>query len=199
MNLLENELVKKYFGNRHESCPPGCNYGHEEKMAYRILAAMQEPIKKGERYLFIQNYEVPGSNSSGYQEILEIESGYDYNIFHPLFLRLPSGFQTPEKEECDHPFKNLVFQTSGILCCLCSKTVKPSCAEKPTPDPVYCCVCGYRGPQENWGTHKCFPDPAEEKIKEIIDDQPMTLNKSVAALRELVALARQHDKGSSKP
>lgn len=189
MNLLENELVKKYFGNRHESCPPGCNYGHEEKMAYRILAAMQEPIKNGERCL----------NIFGKEPIEDIWNGEMKLDLHAYILRLPSGFQTPEKEECDHPFKNLVFQTSGILCCLCSKTVKPSCAEKPTPDPVYCCVCGYRGPQENWGTHKCFPDPAEEKIKEIIDDQPMTLNKSVAALRELVALARQHDKGSSKP
>jgi hypothetical protein len=126
MNLLDNELIKKYFGSRHESCPPECNYGHEEKMASRILAAMEEPIKNGDKYLDIHDL----SNVK--------KAAFDLGGLHTETLKLPSRFQTPDKKECDHPFANLLFQASGILCCLCAEIVKRSCQDKPapTPDPV---------------------------------------------------------------
>jgi len=161
MNILENELIRKYFG---WSMGPTSVELDDMRIAYFVLAAMQEPIKKGDRYLSIDQYgNVTESSQSS-------ETGWaDY---HPSALRLPQRFQTPEKKECDHPFKNLVFQTSGILCCLCSKRVKSSCAEKPADDRV------------------------ENQIREILENTKYyqaNFNEYSDALRELVALVRSTD------
>lgn len=96
MSLLENELVKKYFGDQ-----PGDITGDYCIMAYRVLAAMQEPIKKGERYLaFLSN------------DLIR-EYTADCNVAGGVLLghlRLPSRFQTPEK--CEH--KEQKCMTCGV-------------------------------------------------------------------------------------
>lgn len=87
-SLLDNELVRKYFGCR-AVCTEAhfINVGYDEHewcMSSRILESMQQPIKKGDRYL-LANFD--GSVSE------EIGGGLtDY--FHAYCLRLPSQFQT---------------------------------------------------------------------------------------------------------
>lgn len=167
MNLLEDKLVKKYFGNcQNTDCQiTYCN------LPGRVIAAMQEPIKKGERCLVLP------ADMDVYEEIEE--SGLYDNNAHTNRLKIPPRFQTPEKKECQ----------AGFLKCMdCGEEIIHKSSVKFHP-PEY---MGHSCPtwREKSGCHCSDPDPVEEKIKEIIDDQPMTLNKSVATLRELVALAR---------
>lgn len=90
--LLENELVRKYFGC--DLCTS--NWGNKshacfERISYRIFQAMSEPIKKGESWL-----ELYGNGR------VELNEGYDddgFDPMHPYFLRLPDRFQpSPERE-----------------------------------------------------------------------------------------------------
>ena len=86
MTLLDNELVRKYFGC--QDCQEG-NSEHVEKlchegMALKILRAMQEPIKKGERYLLIDS-EIVG-------DMVANSNSLDH-IRHLGVLRLPGRFQ----------------------------------------------------------------------------------------------------------
>jgi hypothetical protein len=85
MDVLDNELVKKYFGNIQDWKPGekvagvvthGC-------MAQRILMAMQELIRKGEKYLEIRH------DSSVAEQI----AMYDWGVIHCNLLRLPDRFQ----------------------------------------------------------------------------------------------------------
>lgn len=86
MTLLDNELVRKYFCR---------GLGHFDHMfdswaAQRILEAMQQPIRKGERYL-------------GYffnTEEWKVDDAPQNNNdpFHPAMLRLPDAFQKQEKK-----------------------------------------------------------------------------------------------------
>ena len=81
MTLLENELVKTYFG-----CPPNLRacYHHdcEAEMALRVVQAMEGPIKKGEWIL----QQVCGS-------VRETTCEVDQTGFHGHLLRLPDRFQ----------------------------------------------------------------------------------------------------------
>lgn len=92
-NLLENQLVRKYFAcesfGGHKLCT---KQGYcKQYMAYRIIQAMQEPIKSGEKMLELYH--------DG-RVVEEISVG-NHNQFHSWFLRLPSQFQPPKKEmEC---------------------------------------------------------------------------------------------------
>lgn len=92
MNILENELVKKYF-----ACDPQAGCFHKESQAceaakaYGILRAMQEPIKKGERRLYVDGM------GAVWDGIHPVDINPDY---HPDYLRLPSRFQTPERKKC---------------------------------------------------------------------------------------------------
>jgi hypothetical protein len=105
MNLLGNELVKKYFG---QGCPHRAGYhndgSHCTHVACDVLTAMQAPIKKGERYLVVNNVD---------NEIRVLEGiwgGKDYFGPHFYELRLPDRFQwkfeLPRKElhECNCEF-----------------------------------------------------------------------------------------------
>lgn len=80
MTILDNELVRKYFSA----------FGNGETMAERVLTAMQEPIKKGDKYLQLAN-----------GEWREMEWGLPKTItgFHGFDLRLPSRFQAQEKRD----------------------------------------------------------------------------------------------------
>lgn len=99
MNILENELVKKYFGIYH--CEhlarlmrePGtlCEFC----MSRNILQAMQEPINEGDLLLEL------GSRVEGYKNKTITATDSGYGVMHPYFLRLPDRFQA-EKKECSH-------------------------------------------------------------------------------------------------
>jgi hypothetical protein len=84
MNLLDNELVKKYF---HDD-------DVDDQYGYKILEAMHQPIAKGERYLWI--------NSEGKEagKVFTADVAV-FEKYHPFFLRLPDRFQT---KECQHMF-----------------------------------------------------------------------------------------------
>lgn len=85
-NILDNELVKKYFGVNE----PEPYYGHGwGRTAQAVLHAMQEPIRLHEKHLQILE-------SNG--EIIEIQTSIEYFGFHPYHLRLPDKFQ---KRECE--------------------------------------------------------------------------------------------------
>lgn len=151
-NLLDNELIRKYF--RAEACIhvplsgtcDGC-------IALRILCAMQEPIRKGESYL---NF----ANQSDW--ILLRDCPQEQNSFHPWGLRLPSRFQ-PEKKECKET------HTWEWMCRICGAPKPPSPPAKEAEK------CDYSPPFIN--THKAgcdfkcsngSPDQdVEEKIKNI--------------------------------
>lgn len=53
-NILDNELVKKYFNCNSCKETEGQTDWHR---AFKILDAMQQPLRKGERYLLI-DYEI---------------------------------------------------------------------------------------------------------------------------------------------
>lgn len=117
MNLLENELVKKYFEDLKifdtVALPSGFIRARELVMAWNVLAAMQEPIKTGDKYLDAHDL----SNVK--------MADFDIDGLHTATLRLPSCFQTPEKKECNDD---------------CFTGTCPTCHSshscKPTPDLV---------------------------------------------------------------
>lgn len=136
MNILDNELVRRYFW-----CNPGCESweSHYSHMAHRVLLAMQEPIRKGERYLYW---------SLDYPESwVEQTQTNDDDSFHPLKLRLPDRFQ---KRECE---------------CICHNTKENhNCCEnmnKPQPEAQKCdCVGNSLGP--NCKIHPQYDNPKDE-------------------------------------
>lgn len=88
-SLLSHPLIQKYF-----KCPDSCYSGesaHPFHMAYSVLTAMTQPIRKGERYLFATD-----------GDWLENDCGEYLNSFHPRELRLPDRFQPSltTKQEC---------------------------------------------------------------------------------------------------
>lgn len=85
MTLLDNELVQRYFG-----CTGKDDYERASATAFLILQAMQEPIKKGDKYLRID--EINGV----YEMVLDRD--FNFPSFHPFNLRLPDRFQ---KQGCD--------------------------------------------------------------------------------------------------
>lgn len=83
MNILENELVRKYFMRQDLRTPT-------HHMAVAILNAMQQPIRRGDLYL---------SALVQFQQGCQVQTWtYDseWDGFHPMALRLPDAFQKPE-------------------------------------------------------------------------------------------------------
>lgn len=105
--LLAHDLVRKYFGCQ---CLPEQNmlgnhhlkHCSQEAMALRILTAMQENIKLGERYLHIASHGAEGGIVEG--------DGLQTDGFHGSFLRLPQRFQPAAQGE--EPL---------LICPLCKK------------------------------------------------------------------------------
>lgn len=162
MNILENELVRKYFGeNDSRSQDRRTNWA----MSHRILRAMQEPIKKGEGILQIMSDD----------RVIEKTEAYgDHFNLHLDLLRLPDRFQKQECQFCE---------TYKIHIC----DPKPT----PEPDLSWKCHCGVLYPSE-LHKQNCKPkDEVEEKLKVIEKVCSMNgLNLGIN-LRELVALARR--------
>lgn len=93
MNILDNELVRKYFGSDHNFNCDCSSWEHRALLSESLITAMQQPIRKGDRAL---EYFV---SMDKWQEIvwsLTPSEGY-----HPVFLRLPDRFQG--EKECDCP------------------------------------------------------------------------------------------------
>lgn len=173
-SILDNELVKKYFGcgcfNPNRTCPAIGNC--KDEMAGNVLRAMQEPIKNGDRVLFM--------NTSGDVKEDTAASVCLPLTFHGTCLRLPSRFQGTEKKECGcscHHQANKVYESQ----CKCHQ-----------PAPSQTC----NDPK----AHGCGlpPKPSEaveEKIKQIIDEyiesNAMSWPYLKEKLRELVAMVRK--------
>ncbi len=205
MNLLDNELVRKYFTcqiRQSGSCgrlPEGESFhipGDKTCLSAAVIRAMQEPIRKGERYLYICGLRIEES----VQE-------HDWDAcWHPIRLRLPDLFQKtfcstrlvigtdkcgacgemlerqtrhveepPEPPKCKHGVK----ETTIYPCNDCI-------AEMDKPKDPKCPICG----RDSCWQH----DAVEIKIKDI-DDRVGEFNSNGAQsleeeLRELVKLAR---------
>lgn len=169
--LLEQPLIKKYFGSGE--CPEGkaACVGVHRCMAYRILKAMQEPIKPGEKYIEV---------SMGNLELKKWkESTASFEYFCPQVIRLPDKHQP---RCCEYASSNWRLKQPGSIIEICSQ-----CLEKKNKSDTAKCEkpgCLVIHPEE--------PDPVEEKIKEIIETLwHQTIQGSYRkALRELVELAR---------
>ena len=204
MNVLDNELVRKYFGCQHKAngrnllCD--CVAGDAPQ---KILDAMQQPIREGERYLYL-------GYTLNFQEQTS-KSDWDTQ-FHPLSWRLPDRFQkkehaavpphlsencmpecrywvvksaeklqpAPEPKKCDHDDFN-----KGDHCTIC----KPGFVLSKTMPCVYC---------KSGVTHcgrPCKPsDAVETKIQDIAigaAEGYLSVAQMDTALRELVRLARE--------
>lgn len=83
MNLLDNELIRKFF-----ACSSECRcetFGScEGALATRVLTSMQEPIKKGDKYILCDH--------DGVISLRTAEYALDSAI-HSACLRLPDRFQ----------------------------------------------------------------------------------------------------------
>jgi hypothetical protein len=162
--LLENPLVKKYFGGH-----PGKHIDGmcDDLISMRVLDAMCQPIKKGDRILF--------SDNSDQGNIKEEIAVLDYSPWWQICgvrLRLPDEFQ---KTECPNLF----------LTCSCGM----KCEHKPAPEPEKCnhSNCIHDGVIRS-------SSAVEKKKDETINYIEKYVHMGLATtLRELIALARAHD------
>lgn len=98
MKLLENDLVRKYFGDQGDTIMLKCCLDRigslDERMALRVLNAMEQPIRPGDHYLgywFSENT---------FKE--DVAAIGNIEPYHPEMLRLPDRFQpTPPPACCD--------------------------------------------------------------------------------------------------
>lgn len=144
-SILDNELVKKYFG----CCPEfTCAVNHYRKdkpetwidyrcISERIIRAMQEPIRKGERILLTHD------NGKTWEETTM--AGQADEPFHPNCLRLPGKFQGPicTHDGCLSCSKCGITWTSGhevIPRLECQHQL--SCASRDRPRNDFCRACG---------------------------------------------------------
>jgi hypothetical protein len=90
MSILDNELVNRYFG---------VNAGTPEKarryMAEKVIEAMEQPVKCGDKYLDLESFEVVVARSRFMSESV------NFPEWHPRVLRLPDRFQEQPKKECE--------------------------------------------------------------------------------------------------
>jgi len=91
-DILSNELVRKYFGLENTCWVKGSPQ-YRAYMAENVLQAMQQPIKKGDRYLRCLN--------DGKVEECTLTAGLTWDLAHFGDLRLPDHFQG-ERKECEH-------------------------------------------------------------------------------------------------
>lgn len=176
-NILDNKLVRKYF------YPSDCS---TFQAAYNVLIALQQPIRKGERYLTTHD------NGGTWKEQTITGAPAD-EPFHPYLLRLPDAFQKQEKKECHH-------RIWKHRCLGCDEIIE---IEKPTPSPEKCeCVFLNESvcPNPRCPVHKP-KDAVEEKINEFRKyfevhghtDPKLCIDGGIVELmcRNLVRLARE--------
>lgn len=215
-SLLDNELVYYYFHRNHG--PADHNEICRWELAYRIVDAMQQPIRKGERYLYINHFDsIVVESYVGHPEFVSDIP----KTFHPHYLRLPDTFQ---KKACFHNSGSMGIEhpcpeCGETLCWNLDLSGKPS---KPTPSPEKenygCCDGCWKYPSKHDCTcHKlkaekceyqeCFcsdypsphsshptkpKDAVEEKIHWIKEySQPDVKGVVDVMCRDLVRLARE--------
>lgn len=196
MDILENELVKKYFGCH---CPPMANvYGdiHQkncspEATAMRVIQAMQEPIKKDE--LVLERF----CSKEEEWQVMKSPKDFDADI-HSAFLLLPPRFQKSEEKKCEHHW----LKRSGKDCYKCG-TVK--CQAQPLHGKMWCNCDQHLGkPTEcpscfdpsGAGRCGCWKDPVNQKIEQLSeawrdDENCAPKEYYVKELSALVELARK--------
>lgn len=86
MDVLDNELVQKYF-KCDNSIGCLCAQWPVQSMSWHILEAMQEPTNAGDRMLYLN------SDTLGGMWIEETIATANVLYFHPFTLRLPDRFQ----------------------------------------------------------------------------------------------------------
>jgi hypothetical protein len=104
-SLLEHLLIQKYFKPDFKAYYPVMDKTHQMDaeawdrcaMAYRILQAMEEPIKIGDKLLRIIHVE----RIEEYTAKIDAENGFEHGSI--VCLRLPPQFQ-PEREKKCEPF-----------------------------------------------------------------------------------------------
>lgn len=92
MSILDNDLVRKYFGcDAWGGCPDDSGSNENEHIALRIIIAMEEPIGKGERYLDLMGIDWREENHL--PTVREKIADSDLDGLHAYTLRLPDRFQ----------------------------------------------------------------------------------------------------------
>lgn len=200
-DILDNALIRKYFGCEVDACDEAGTVDHDwlNCLARKVLTAMQEPIRKGERILLI-------NNNSRLEPVSESTKNYELEGFHPWDLRLPSRFQEAGKKECEGFDTALWCQKCGLELrhvkpqpppesCSCPDTSHNFCGRKLTPaEPEKC------DHDPNWELDTCkrcnpftATDAVEAKIKELCSTGWIGGNSfriPESGLRELVKLCR---------
>lgn len=181
MNILDNELVKKYFYDENK-------LQARTYMAYLIVEGMQQVINKGERCLMIgQNGAVTETVWMG-DPLLGIRSNA---------IRLPDPFQ--KKEFCEYCGERTTFPNENYHKA-CEPVQKRECE---SAKQVHFCDCEFCGhPDTKFLRETKVGELQREAVEEKIEDirrkwcgygQPPIENgfQLAAELRELVAVARR--------
>jgi hypothetical protein len=168
MTILDDPIVQKYF--RHCDDPKhGCDSWRGD-MTVAVLAAMSQPIRKGEKCL-----------AWNLRESAYIEEDCDYDFdgrsIHSGWLLLPDRFQ--EREKCEHPWGGInYFQTKPgfTTCTVCDKEL-----ELPILKPA---------PEAEAG--EPIPDALEKAILSVAKIMNIApIDFAGRELRELIRLARE--------
>lgn len=183
-DLLSHPLVKRYFNGSSFNFQPIMD---QAAMALAILKSMQEPIRKGERYLFC-SIDFPG-------QWVEQTQTEDIDEFHPFKLRLPSRFQEQAKKE-----NHLIYEDGKAICKSCGSTVGAKDSWS-TSDPVNerdCCDWHKVHPYSPEGCAMEKPrqkDEVEEKIEFLSGHYDSEFKYPIEKhFRELVALVESRQK-----
>lgn len=181
-DLLSHPLILKYFGCR-AVCTEAhfVNMGydeHERCMSYRILTAMQESIKDGEKFLLCY-FDEKGEKEI-YIDEQEAPADISRGDFKARFIiRLPSRFQPPpeaEEKKCCEWQKYLKMKADGSIAKLCQYHFdylsgldpKPPAPPAKEAEKCFCGGSDQEGhiPTEGHTTHHPTPDQAvEEKVR----------------------------------
>jgi hypothetical protein len=192
MNILDNDLVLKYF-----PCPEASWNNHnpahwcDATRAKLVLASTQQPIKAGERYLFVQ------SDGNVRELTMPLDLQHVQTYFHPQYLRLPDRYQPKDTGpitcgECKRPFEMGAGKTepSKRARPMTEQGIKESKIVLGKADPE--CSCGHMGRCPGCAGNMFSTDPVEEKIEQIARFY-ITQGSFIDIreyLRALVALAR---------
>lgn len=208
-SLLDNELVRKYFGCDIRGVQTLCDHFNQQNchksMSYRVLQAMQQPIRKGERYLVGTH-----KDSDIWRIVEKTWEGTEIKGWHTAYLRLPDVFQ---KQECEHSGLKR-YCGKDVYCEECKREISNlfarcnliiphdgPCKPPPAPEKLtpltchlghgfssYCGLCDPHKPK----------DAVEEKIKGVGDWLYANAHKMKCSpkhieycLRDLVRLARE--------
>lgn len=184
MNLIHNELVRKYFGS--DTCLKADTVDHDwlNCMAKNVIEAMQTPIRKGERYLDIYDFKIMIAQSEFLSESMALSD------WHPSALRLPDVFQ---KQECACKNMQIGYQVHSENVCseFSDKNLAGHHYIKPPPSPEKCdCL--------HPSCSTCSPgnlkpkDAVDKQIEWIVSNEvPDAKDALESSLRDLVRLARE--------